>query len=59
MKEALPKICTTSSDPKKGGCNCIDCIYNIDHYEPKPDDWFITQKSILVTKGECLQMKGD
>lgn len=59
MKESLPKICTTSSDPKKGGCSCTDCVYNIDHYDPRPDDWFITHKSILASKGECLAEKGE
>lgn len=58
MKEALPKICSTSSDPRKGGCSCVDCVFNLNHYDYKPEDWVIVHKSNIVSKGQCLQEKG-
>lgn len=54
----LPRICNTSVDPHLG-CDCTDCLFNIKHYDPQPDDWFITQKFYLEKQGQCLQSKGE
>lgn len=59
MKERLPKICSTSSDPRKGGCTCTDCVFNVNHYDPQPEDWIITHKANIVQQGKCLQEKGE
>lgn len=56
-KSNYPRICNTSADEHLG-CTCTDCVYNINHYDPKPDDWYITQKFYLEKQGECLQSKG-
>ena len=58
MNEALPKICSTSSDPIKGGCECTDCIYNINHYDYTLEDWVIVHKANVASKGQCQQEKG-
>lgn len=57
-RNTLPRICNTSADERMGGCACTECVYNLNHYDPQPSDWLITQKLFLDKQGKCLQSKG-
>lgn len=57
MKD-LHKICDHSYDQRTGGCDRVDCKYHIEHYDPKPADWYIFHRITAIKKGECLQQGG-
>lgn len=55
----LPKICDYSYDERTGGCNCVNCVHHIEHYVPRPTNWYMYHRITAVRNGECEQEKGE
>lgn len=53
MKEALPKICSSSSSKYKDPCEYTACPYNLYHYDVRPDNWIVAH----ACKLDCMKRK--